>query len=589
MHFYCGWVVKDANAGHGRNHGHNKEAVGGNPVIECQELMDLFSYPNTTITGVSSNEDGEVVYRGVAMPAHCVVTGSMNDRTGIDGEHYAIGFEMRLPKVPEEQEGTAEQPVWNGRFFYQGNGGVDGNVAPAYGDILGGGPTSYGLSKGFAVISSDAGHPTRSAAFGIDPQARLDYGYNAVAELTPMAKQLIKTYYGKHPDTSYIVGTSNGGRHAMVAASRYADQYDGFLAGAPGFNLPQAAVAQLWGVQQYATISDYYPDTQEDENVNITIVPGLPRPDISTSFLVEDQELVADAILYKCDELDGVIDDMVSDPLACQDVFNFQTDIRTCESSDDTGCLTYGQKSVLARIHAGAMDSNGYPLYTNFIWDPGIRSSGWRSWEFSASITNRDPVAVGFIFTTPPQDPTVLIERDPLSTLDYALNWNGAGFDVDVDAPTIYDTDDTYTESAMSFMTPPDRLMRQLYAKKGKLIVVHGSADPVFSVADTINWYDELSVRYKKRTKDFARLFIVPGMSHSRGGPACDQFDLVDALVDWVEKGTEPDAVTATARDDNSEAPWPGRTRPLCAYPSVPVYDGVGNINSASSFTCVMP
>ena len=146
---------------------------------------------------------------------------------------------------------------WNGRFFYQGNGGVDGYVAPAYGNILGGGPTSNGLLKGFAVISSDAGHPTRSADFGVDPQARLDYGYNAVAELTPMAKRLIKTYYGKRPDTSYIVGTSNGGRHAMVAASRYADQYDGFLAGSPGFNLPQAAVAQLWGVQQYATISGY--------------------------------------------------------------------------------------------------------------------------------------------------------------------------------------------------------------------------------------------------------------------------------------------------------------------------------------------
>ena len=40
--------------------------------------------------------------------------------------------------------------------------------------------------------------------------------------------------------------------------------------------------------------------------------------------------------------------------------------------------------------------------------------------------------------------------------------------------------------------------------------------------------------------KDNARLFIVPGMNHSSGGPATDQFDMVDALVAWVEQGVAP-------------------------------------------------
>jgi feruloyl esterase len=138
----------------------------------------------------------------------------MNERIGVDGKPYAIGFEMRLPTA------------WNGRFFYQANGGLDGFVTPAYGDILGGAPDSNGLLKGFAVISSDAGHafdrttPIGGATFGLDPQARLDYGYNAVAQLTPMAKALIAAYYGKGPDRSYFVGTSNGGRHGFVTAQR---------------------------------------------------------------------------------------------------------------------------------------------------------------------------------------------------------------------------------------------------------------------------------------------------------------------------------------------------------------------------------
>jgi feruloyl esterase len=548
-------------------------AVGKNPVTSCENLEDIFSYSSTTITDVIPAPEGSINVAGIGpMPEHCIVKGHMNKRTGfVDGKTYAIGFEMRLPVN------------WNGRFFYQANGGMDGSVRPAYGNILGGGPTSNGLLRGFAVISSDAGHtddrssPISGGEFGIDPQARLDYGYNAVAQLTPMAKHLIKSYYGKYPDYSYLVGTSNGGRHAMVTASRYADAYDGYLAGAPGFNLPRAAVAQLWGVQQYATISDYDDATG--------------RPDVWTSFSEQDTALVSARILAKCDALDGVKDDMAGDPLACQELFNINDDVPTCEKGKDGPCLTYGQKSVLARVHAGARDSSGKALYAHFVWDPGILSDGWRAWKFVNATRNRDALSVGFIFTTPPQNPGVL-NGTGTTLLDYALNWNGIGFDVNRDAPKIYATDGIYSESALSFMTPPDPLMKQLQETGGKLIVVHGSADPVFSVADTVNWYDSLSNHHKENTEDFARLFIVPGMGHSRGGPACDQFDLVDAIVKWVEQGIEPDAVIAKARGGNTELPasWsPERTRPLCAYPAVPMYNGDGDIEDASSFSCVIP
>ncbi len=556
-------------------------AVGGAPVMVCSDLAGVFNYSDVVIASVpvaaGPVTTGGVVYN---LPDHCKVTGTMNRRVSpVDGKNYAIGFEMRLPTN------------WNGRYFYQANGGTDGSVSPAYGGILGGGPTTNGLIKGFAVISSDAGHsnvpgdPLGGAEFGVDPQARLDYGYNAVAQLTPMAKNLIRTYYGKLPDKSYLVGCSNGGRHTMVGASRYADEYDGFLAGDPGFNLPKAAVAQLWGVQQYAIISDVSANTG--------------RPDISTSFKLMDTALVSDKILAKCDYLDGITDQMVGNPLACQGAFNIDLDVPTCTgpATHDGTCLSLAQKSVLARVHSGATNSRGQALYVNFLWDPGIRSSGWQSWKFSSSITNRDPVAVGFIFTTPPQSPAVLTGLGT-TLLDYALNWPGAaaGFNVDRDAPKIYATNAIYRESAMSFMTPPDLDMKQLWAKGGKLIVMQGAADPVFSVADTINWYNAMADRYKHRTTDFVRLFMVPGMGHCSGGPACDQFDLVDALVNWVEQGIAPDAITATARGAganavNSEVPasWAAnRTRPLCAYPEIPKYIG-GDVEKASSFSCVSP
>ncbi|MCX8023308.1 MAG: tannase/feruloyl esterase family alpha/beta hydrolase, partial [Syntrophorhabdaceae bacterium] len=451
-------------------------AVGGTPTLAATAqaaaaaLPAAFSYPNTTITSTTFVADSSVNVTGIGpMPEHVVVKGFMNPRVSpVDGKNYAIGFEMRLPTN------------WNGRFFYQANGGLDGSVVTAYGGIGGGGPTSNALKKGFAVISSDAGHTAEATTigggvFGLDPQARIDYGYNAVAQLTPMAKNLIKTYYGKFPDKSYLGGCSNGGRHAMVAASRYADMYDGILAGDPGINLPQAAIAQLWGAQQFATISDVSANTG--------------RPDINTSFTATELALVSDAIIAKCDTLDGVKDGMVTDWVKCQDTFDLYSDVPTCAGARNGTCLTIGQKAVLTSVHAGIRNSKGTPLYINFPWDPGIRSSGWRSWKFSASITNRDPLAVAFVFTVPPQDPTIL-NGTGNTLLDYALNWSGTGFDVDRDAPKIYATNATYTESAMSFMTPPDPLMKKLPHTHTKLIVYHGTGDPVFSVADTVKWYD---------------------------------------------------------------------------------------------------
>jgi len=552
------------------------QAVPSKAVAVCTDLGKAFRYPNAELTSVSLVPEGTLSLPGIndPMPEHCLVKGKMNERVSkVDGKRYAIGFEMRLPTS------------WNGRFFYQANGGLDGRVVNAYGDILGGGPTSNGLLKGFAVISSDAGHqmeegPIGDGVFGIDPQARIDYGYNAVAQLTPMAKNLIRTYYGRLPDKSYIVGTSNGGRHAMVAASRCADQYDGFLAGSPGFNLPKAAVAQLWGVQQYRSVSETSAKTN--------------RPDVSTSFSAADLQLVSGSILGKCDVLDGLADNIVSDIEKCQSAFNIENDVPTCSGPPDGKCLTKSQKEVLAKVHAGAKNSAGQSLYASFPWDVGISSSAWRTWKFANSTGPRDPLAVGFVFMTPPVQPTLLTGHGN-SIVDFVLNFN-----VDTDAPKIYATDSTYTESSMSFMTPPEPALPRLVANHGKLIVVHGSADPVFSVSDTINWYEGFRARYRDAATDTVRLFVVPGMSHSRGGPATDQFDMVDALVNWVERGIAPNVIAAKARGKGAVAPaavntevppsWsPGRTRPLCAYPEVPRYKGSGDIETASSFSCVTP
>jgi feruloyl esterase len=532
-------------------------------LANCSTLT-TFSHPGTTITAASVVAAGTLTNAGTPVGEHCLVTGKMNERvSAVDNQTYAIGFQMRLPKD------------WSGRFLYQGNGGTDGAITTADGgsSIGSGGLLRNGLQMGFAIISSDAGHSNaQNPLFGLDPQARLDYGYQAVGALTPMAKALVQAAYGKAPDRSYIAGTSNGGRHAMVAASRYADQYDGVLANSPGFNLPKAAVAQLYGAQQWATVAP------------TTVVAG--QPNLESALPANERRLLADAILGRCDALDGLADGLVQDVEACRSAFDLNRDVPTCTGPRDGSCLSAAQKTVIGNVFQGARDSSGRALYAGWPFDPGLSSTGWADWKFRNSVRNtRDPVAVGFIFSSPPAPASILSD-----TLAYALS-----FSMDTDAPKIEATSGIYSESAMSFMTPPNPTQLQTLRGRGaKMIVVHGTSDGVFSVDDTRDWYEALDATFSGQADSFVRFFRVPGMGHSRGGPATDQYDALTALVNWVEQGQAPERIVAGARGAgnaggvNNELPtgWSAtRTRPLCPYPQVARYQS-GDPEVADSFVC---
>ena len=552
-----------------------KPAVGASASLACDALPARFSFAGTRLVSAERVPAGQLKIPGIAtpMPEHCVVKGLMNERTSpVDGKAYAIGFEMRLPTT------------WNGRFFYQANGGLDGFQTPAYGDILGGGPASNGLLKGFAVISSDAGHafdrssPIGGATFGLDPQARRDYGYNAVAQLTPMAKSLIQTYYGKRPDVSYLVGTSNGGRHGFVTASRLPAEYQGILVSTPGYRLPLAAVAQVWGAQQFATLAK--------------VDAGTGRPDLATAVTPTNLAVLSKAILVRCDALDGLADGLVSDLAACQKAFDIERDVATCPAHAAPGgaCLNAAQKTALAKVFTGPRDATGQPVYSGLPWDAGVQGRDWAAWKLVNSVGPRDAIALAFVFTTPPASPAV-VNGQGTSLIDYALQFNVA-----TDLAKVRATNPTYPESPMAVMTPPDPLMRDFVAQGGKLLVFHGSADPVFSALDTLRWQEAFRAAHGAAADRHARVFLVPGMNHSRGGPATDQMDMVEALVKWVEQGQTPNAIVAQARGagaavPNPEVPadWsPTRTRLLCPHPQVARYQG-GNPEVAASFACVTP
>ena len=165
--------------------------------------------------------------------------------------------------------------------------------------------------------------------------------------------------------------------------------------------------------------------------------------------------------------------------------------------------------------------------------------------------------ALRYYFTTPP---------DPLLDI-FAFN-----FDRD---PARMDA------HSWIFDTAQDAQLTAFKARGGKLLFAHGLADPIFSPNDTIDYYQRATATQGAPAPDFARLFLIPGMGHCSGGAATDRWDGLGALVDWVEKGTVPERIVATG-----STVFPGRSRPLCAYPRHAQYNGSGNIEDAANFSC---
>lgn len=536
-------------------------AAVGAPLQGCEALTARFAFAETRLDSAVPVAAGPAVPNGHPVGTHCLVKGQMRPRKGSDGQDYAIGFEMRLPQA------------WNGRFYHQVNGGIDGVVQPALG-ALGGGPLTGALAQGFAVISSDAGHTGRqNPRFGADPQARADYGYQAVGTLTPMAKALIATAYGKAPDRSYIGGCSNGGRHTLVAAARHGAQYDGFLVGAPGYRLPNAALAQLWAAPQWRALAT--PDATVPHPFN----PTAKIPDLGSALNAAERQTVARAIVARCDALDGASDGIVADTTACQAAFDLARDVPTCGVERNGQCLTAPQKRVLASVYAGAKTPSGQPIYSRFPWDPAIGGANWAQWKFTNSQV-LDPAA-GYIFMTPPRS------VDPFN------------LDIEGAYKAIYATDANFTESADAQITPPGkddpRNLAPLRARGAKMIVFHGVGDAIFSADDTVAFMQRLDRAQGGRAADFARYFPVPGMAHCSGGASTDQFDALAPLVRWVEQGVAPEGIAAQARGAgnaggvNAELPanWaPARSRTLCPWPTVARYKGTGSLDDAASFTC---
>ncbi len=500
------------------------------PVNDCAGISAL----GTAQTVI---EIAELVAAGAlpdqpGLPEHCHVQGMIDPRTGADGRAYGVGFDLRMPTG------------WNGRFVFQGGGGLDGILNPAFGDIFGALDPSA-LARGFAVVSTDGGHRSPSmidASWAADQQARIDYAYGAMDQATRKGKELAEYYYGAAPDYSYLLGCSNGGRQGLMAAQRFPLHFDGIVAGDPNFRLTRLAMNQVHNIQTVAAIAP------RDDN---------GRPILSRAFTVPQLEAAGDAILARCDDLDGLADGMINDWRAC----DFDPAELACSANGADTCLSDAQVDAMRKLNHGPLDAEGNPLYGRFAWDTGIAGPAWRSMRMGSATDGRwdaADVVLGFetlrqVSLTPP-DP----DFDPME------------FDFAADLPRTQE---------VAALGDADGVWLSTFAGHGKLIMYHGNSDQGMATGAMTDWYDAVVAANGEDITDSARLFLIPGMAHCSGGQATDRFDMLTAIQEWVEEGRAPDRIVATGDA------FPGVSRPLCPYPLVARYEG-GNPDDEASFIC---
>jgi len=506
----------------------------GTPEQRCAALAGLSGPGYEVVTAewnAASRLEGRNGAPATELPAHCLFRVTIGAReSGIPDMKFGTGIELRLPAS------------WNQRLLFQGGGGLNGVLLPAIGSVAGFAPA---LARGFAVVSTDSGHQGRNSIdtrFAVDQQAKLDFAYQSLETTTQEAKGLLQRFYGRKPEYSYFMGCSTGGREAMMVAQRLPMEFDGVVSGNASFNLTRIAANQVFSLQ---TVNRIAPRDAQG------------KPLLHEAFTDAQLKGISEAVLQQCDELDGLRDGMINDFRACR----FTPRSRVCKagSKGDPGCLTQKQAEGLETIFAGARNSRGESLYGRYAYDTGIAAPAWRSMHLGSA-------------TSPPANAT--LGRDTLR--EFSLTPADTQLDplkFDFDRDMVRTTETAAINDAVA------TLLTSFAGRGSKMIVYHGLSDQAMATGALTDWFDKLTPRTAQGPDQWARLFLIPGMLHCAGGQATDQFDMLTAIQEWVERGRAPDRIIAAGRA------FPDTTRPLCPYPKVARYDG-GDPKSAASFSC---
>jgi feruloyl esterase len=476
--------------------------IGATPAAAatCTSLAGL-ALPETTITAALSVAAGTYTAPSGAvftnLPAFCRVAATLTPTPDSN-----IKIEVWMP-----------YSGWNGRYLGTGNGGIGGVVL--YGSLA-----KY-LALNYAVANTDMGtspaatDPLGGRVLTGHPEKQIDYATRSTNLMTVRAKEIIRTFYGERPRYSYFVGCSVGGGQALHEGLQYPGDYDGIVAGAPVMNLTHQAAGHVWDYQAF----------QAFNNGSV----GMDRRTAITA-----------AIVKQCAGKDGGLssDNFLRDPRDCRwDPSALQC---TGGAGNATTCMTAPQVAAMRKYFEGPIN----PHTSEQIYAGRVRGG----------------------------ESNLLFGSGPTAMTGYLTYWT---FGNDFDWLTFdFDHDMEAIDEAMAARLNANAVdLEEFTSHNGKLILTHGFADPAVPTLNTVDYYERLIARQTRegrhdegerkealrRTQEFARLFLLPGVGHCNGGAGPDsaEGDLLPApsskidrvalepLVQWVEHGIAPDRIIA--------------------------------------------
>ena len=433
--------------------------------------------PITTITNATYAPAGPLAGgRGsasdVVLPAHCIVRGAIASANGRGWQ--ALRDAIRTAAA-DRLEWALPLPGWRRKRRHRRS--RPSGATPAHSAVP-------ALARGFAVVTTDAGHQGGGPEFGLDPLARIDHAYAAHERTATTAKALIARYYGRRPDKSYFVGCSGGGRQGMMFAQRYPDYFDGIVACAPAMSVSSGAtIAAAWDT--ITLLRDRPCRTRRAPILSRAFSNARSRPGVEGHARGVRRR-------GRRGRRHG----------AARDACRFDPGVATVRG-DKTRFVPVARtgRRALSRAFDGPNDSSGRRLYVGQPWDPGISAPGWRQWKLGTSTTGTPNAAnttlmagaLAYEFFTPP-DPSFAIttfnfDRDPARMEAFSREY------------------DTYRDATLAAFK----------ARGGKLLIFHGTADGIFSASESVDYYQRLAANnggVAATQSPGLGCFLIPGMNH---------------------------------------------------------------------------
>ena len=403
-----------------------------------------------------------------------------------------------------------------------------------------------GIRRGYATASSDLGTaPDVDDLIG-KPERWKDFGHRSIHLMTVVGKQVTECFYGQPVGYSLFVGGSTGGQQGMMLAQRYPEDYDGILAVAPANHRTHLHYGFIW---------NWLALTETEKS-------GLTQEDAQavTEFMLQEYgregECLPGDAFFTCPQQIKLV----------SEVF------------EKSGRLNREQKEALKKLVKGAVD----PVTGETVYPP-------------LYVPGSEACPLGL--ETQSDKETFAHDYFYIFRWVYGKEFDFKKFDFHEDVKRL-------DEALGEYLNADSTDLSAYRASGGKLLMLHGMADPIIPYTDSLDYYRSVVRKMGglDSTREFFRYFPIPGLAHVSGGPGVQdivsqgfratpkdrEHDALTALAEWVRGGNAPEVLKPVAfKDCNLLYGITMDTyeyeRPCYAYPYYAAYKG-GDVNDVGNY-----